>query len=729
MKKKLLVVLLSLTLCVCSSALVFASAQPVTGSEPDRSKIGQFYPEWNSGAWSAVITEAFVGEYERLESLGFNPGTVMDKVSHWEIGFKQEFNNGDGTYEAWGHPGRSMIFFYNALADAAFSLYNDPYEAWMTGTNKDILLMPTSNQRLIGEVVYQNFSGGYTKGKEVVRDKNVVDIDTAASVLERNLSKAEKYAQTYSGDIWNNLNGRQLKDIARDFSESVTALENTGFDIGTANKEGVKAWATAQDSGTLLVMDIADSDSNTSIWGDPRDAMAVYNANTGKAHILYDEIAKKYIEFKLTTPKSDLFVIDGVKYQNFTNGYIKVTEGVAETVMNKNFDKESKTEIGAFDMLDIGRFDVGVTAKAEIKAAVTAKIQEIATEKELSAPVSFVTAKGENIFAQSFEDSVIYIKVSMETVEEAEVITASSIYIDGRIYSAFNSKYGFSVPEDELGAGPSIRLGNPRGEAFTVAGKTYMNFDRGCIVDDGTEAVVKTGYKATLEGVIENLVFSNVAFLGANFTKPSNVTITDEELIAKFNAKYASLMAQGLNIGAPDDGGISLWAKADYAAGAPLNSGDGWVKQGFVGGNGEGFTFGVNSYLVYNITKNEVYLIRDYVLNQVQYILFNKGAPTADTIVTENTMKQQFEGGYINATKNWGVFVFYDGKNIGDPLEEDDEGGDEDDTPPIDKGCAGINIVSGSASGGGAIMVLLGLGVVLTLSSRKSKTPEQEIKK
>ncbi len=718
MRKKLLGILLTLVLCVAgTSTMLFASAAAVTGSETDRNKIGEFWSNWNSGAWSTVITEAYVEEYERLESIGFDPGTASDKVAHWEIGFKQEFVNGDGTYEAWGHAGRSCIMFYNALKDTAYSMYNDPYEVWMTGTNKDTLLMPTSNQFTIAGDVYQNFARGYTKNKTLVAGKNVKDIETAVAFEEITLTKAQQYAHTYTNEIWNNLGGKQLRDVAGKVSEAIFALEATGFDVGTASKDGVKVWDTQQPSGKIIIADMSRSDSNMYIWSenDGRNAMAMYNPNLNKAFIIYDEMANKYIQFKLTTPKSDMFISDNVKYQNFTNGYIKVTEGTAEFVMKRNFDETSKTEINALELSDIGVFDGADVTDAEIKTLVSSQISTVATEKSPGVPAGYVAAVGENVFAQYFNDAVVFVNVT----EEDSVYTASAIYFDGDIFTAYNTRYGFNVPEDELGATPAIRLGNPVAAAFDAGTKTFINFDRGCIVYDGTAAEVKTGYRAKTDGTLEDLVFDSVAFIGNNFTLPSNVTITQDQLIEKFNAKYQSLMTGGYNLGAPDDGGITLWAKSGYVAGAALNPGDGWIKQGFVGGSGEGFSFGVTSYLIYNISKNEVYLIRDYVQNQVQYILFDKGAPTADTLdAVDGIMKQQFEKGYINAMETWGQFMFFDGMNIGDPIDDDDDDDDKD-----KKGCKGA-VAFGDVAGLGLsalIFTLFGAGLFVTLRRKTEK--------
>ena len=129
--------------CSIGSAIAFADS--VTGSETDRSKIGATNPAWNNPAWAEPIKTAMLDEYERLEGIGFNPGSIADYIGHWEVGFKQDFNNSDGTYAPLGET-RNLIMFYNALKDKAYSLYNKPYEVWNSGTNKDSLLMPTSNQ-------------------------------------------------------------------------------------------------------------------------------------------------------------------------------------------------------------------------------------------------------------------------------------------------------------------------------------------------------------------------------------------------------------------------------------------------------------------------------------------------------------------------------------------------------------------------------------------------------
>jgi len=255
-------------------------------------------------------------------------------------------------------------------------------------------------------------------------------------------------------------------------------------------------------------------------------------------------------------------------------------------------------------------------------------------------------------------------------------ISAQAVYMGAGAFAEYTSYLGFLLPEDQKGAAVHIIAGAFVNSLGMGGGMTYYNFERGYISLDGEgEVVLKIGFNMKATGEIF-IPVSAPSFLDTGFEMPANVTIDEITLIARFKAKYDALYAAGFHPGIPDTEGIGVWADGTYVSGAELKVGQGWIKQGFYGGSSDGFTFGNNCVLVYNIAMDEVFAIYGNVLNQIQYILYEKGAPTDDQVYRNaDSVLQQFEKGYINAGNEWGDFYFFDGMTIGQiPDEGDDDG-------------------------------------------------------
>lgn len=670
------------------------------------------------GITKQEVKAAFDEEFDRLVteegwdlskvSVGYNPA-----ANPWPSNLagsaiiaahlnSAEYSSGS----AWGSGYIMMVFNPHhkkvyTIKDGAMSKYSGSLDGW--STNAQSYGYPLTNQFTVGGNTYQNFSLGYMKitgstatftaGKWMGEDGTEVTMTK------------DDYAENGVYPIYNSP-GSTLQNYISQYKAAINSVDVdmplTAFRMDWSN----------------LWMQILTGEgfSSGSIWGQNNVGLLVYNPNNHKMVFVRDKFVESYTlnPPAYGFPMENDFEVNGVRYQNFDLGYMKVDNGQFSFKASYHVNEEGE-EIRLFSPEDVGALAEGIELSGitaeQVKEAIESKYTE-----SMGLPTTFV-----NYYTQT---NVLYQRFLSEAGDTSFIFVYSptnAVVLSSEVWKKFEKPEGYNWSGFDL-------FGLPISDAFEKDGATVQNFTRGYLEIAGGKGKAVPGANIDAQGNVTILDFSNNIFYNSAVSKlPASWGVTPEQLVDKFKAKYIELKNSGFIVGIPGNEGIRTWTEYEQDENNEFADGRGMLVLAFQsGGSTAKPWYDVTMYMVYNPVDGNVYLIKDNIMNGIAVFRSQLGAPVGEAFTYSGLTIQNFQKGYVavtaagsatykdnlNFSKEKGKEVNLDGSDIEQPTptpvpadEEENKGGCS--------GCGSYTL----AQGIGIIM----FGLALFLAIRRGK--------
>ncbi len=557
---------------------------------------------------------------------------------------------------------------YNGVDGKAYIVAPVFATAWY-GSNAKKLGTAIGDMFTIEGVKYQNFTGGYLK----LENNNVIEI------VGKNFDKDSKKETAANPKAM--LGAAEWKfqgvDNAKLYEAFATAYDgyvendyNPGYPFTVVRKEG-----------DLIIQHLRNGDSTANPYNDGSRNMwahLVYNADLEQAFLMRDEFVKgdgSDDDIKnIGAPVGDMFVKDGVKYQNFEKGYGKVVSGTLSVVQGQNFDKETgefpldeASKIGKLSKAVRDKLPAGFTAE-ELTAAFKAAYQEkvkFASDEELKS-VDLVTYEN-GLLLQTYTDSkdakhkLVYLTDTKEFVylrpavvskmsglgapvgERVLVAEAETDEGAQKVY-AYPFKNGYvklTVGEQE-----KIQGGKP----VTVVVETAVATS-GATYDSEKGFFETTSFSDRITaGMVNDNVLNQGYWNSWGVEKP-----TKEAIATAFKKAYDDAFALGFSAGEPSAEGIVWWTTGR----------SGLIKLTLKGGNGNGSFWNDNTLMGYNPYDGKVYITTGEIATKyADGGASGNGWATTDMMINTKTgvIVQQFDITDTGVTHRQVYIIVTDGK-------------------------------------------------------------------
>jgi hypothetical protein len=483
-----------------------------------------------------------------------------------------------------------------------------------------------------GYTTYQNFAGGYMKsvngsvsevsGKNVTAEGTEVDVNPTDS----------GYVGAANDAIAQNV-GTTNKALNQAFADAYNRYKEDGYNVGypfsVVKREEGHTWQYFRNGDS-----VSDpwNDGGRSKW-----AYLSYNADDATAYLITDEFARleemNGDAKKLGSPLGDAFEVDGNRYQNFENGYMKA-EGTEPRNTNASMVK------GKTMGLDGTESDISIENNIGAFGP---------TVKDDHIPDNYTRATFSAAFKAAYADKVKYLE------GETLAAVAKVVYENGRfsqtytdnagkqhrlVYNADQDAFYYlrpAVAEKVTGA-----LGNVTGDRIAVAetddttvyaypfanGYIKLTVSEQAKIEDGQVVTVINEYAVATEGaeydeeknyfattsfsenitpnIVQHTTNGNDASVDdAYWTKWGKEQPSDEVLAAAFKKAYDDAFAIGFSAGTPSPSGILFWKSGQ----------SGVIKLTLKGGNGNANFWGDNTIMLYNPMDGKVYISTGDIAN------------------------------------------------------------------------------------------------------------------
>lgn len=638
MKKTIFCLMLVLTLTLSLSIVITASAQT---SVFNFEFIDDSNKTFIDGVTKEAIKDAFDEEAERLrteEDWDFSKVSVAHQpaANPWPSNLagsaliaahlnSTEYSSGN----AWG--GGYIMMVYNphhnkvyTIKDGAMSKYSGALDNWTT--NAQNYGLPLSNQFTANGNTYQNFTFGYmtidggsatfTEGKHMNTDGTEVTITK------------DDYANNGVYPLYN-VPGASLSNFIAQYKAIINSI-NVDMPLSAFRMDWSNLWMQILTGSDL---------SSASIWGQENVALVVYNSTNHKMVIVRDGFVSQYTTNPASFgyPIAADFEVDGVRYQNFELGYMKLEENEATFKASYHVDEEGQ-EVQLFSKNDVGVVLEGleltdITAE-DVKTAFESKYTD-----DMGLPSTFVNFySGTKVLYQRFLSSEG--KTSFIFVYSPENV----VLIDSDIWEKFEKPEGYNWAGFDL-------LGLPISDAFARENSKIQNFTKGYL-EIGEKTKIVVGANIDSEGEVTILDLSNQIFYNSAITKlPKSWNVTPEELVTKFKAKYQQLLDSGFIAGVPSNEGIKTWTEYEQDADNEFADGRGMLILALQsGGSTAKPWYDVTMYMVYNPVDGNIYLIKDNIMNGIAVFRSQLGAPVGEAFTYSGLTIQNFQKGYVAVT-------------------------------------------------------------------------------
>lgn len=622
--------------------------------------------------------------------------------------YSTEYSSGS----AWGagyimlvfNPHRKKVY---TIKDGAMSKYSGALDSWTT--NGQDYGYPLTNQFTVDGNVYQNFTFGYmtiTGNTATFTAGKWMDQDGTEAAITK-----DDYAENGVYPLYNSP-GSTLENYISEYKAAINSVE---VDIPLT--------AFRMDWSNLWMQILTGADfSSGSIWGQNNVGIIVYNTTNHKMVFVRDKFVETYTlnSADYGYPMENDFEVDGIRYQNFELGYMKV-ENDELTFKASHRVNESGEEYRLFTEEDVGEILEGlelsgITAE-QVKTAITSKYTE-----SMGLPSTFV-----NYYTQT---NVLYQRFMSESGETSFIFVYSPtnvVVLTSDMWKKFENPEGYNWAGFDL-------LGLPKSDAFTKDGSTIQNFSKGYleITSDNNSKVVP-GANIDSEGNITVLDFSHNIFYNSAISKlPKSWNVTPEELVTKFKAKYTQLKNSGFIVGVPGNEGIRTWTEHEQDEDNEFADGRGMLVLAFQsGGSTANPWYDVTMYMVYNPVDGNIYLIKDNIMNGIATFRSQLGAPVGEAFTYSGLTIQNFQKGYVAVTAA-GSATYKDNLNFSEEkgkevnLDGSDlDGSDNEQPSPTpapgeeeQKGCAGCG---GYTMGHGIAILVLAAAAIFVMRRGKNE--------
>ena len=248
----------------------------------------------------------------------------------------------------FGTQGNASSAEVYVISSAVWARYNAPgYEPY--GAPSGIFGVPLMNLDNAGARRYQNFKKGYIffDAQNSAWAARIGFNWDAANNREFSVNNVDDIAGFWRGGSMNvpsnytdtgTTSGtrRTLDEIRAAMKDSYTDIKENVYDIGVADEEGVTVWWSTSGatftSGVLIegmiIQGLRGGEStSTPMWN--KTGMLVYNPVDNKAYAITGVVFSNIGTLFYTPgyPLGNSFMHNGDTYQNFLNGYIRVTRG------------------------------------------------------------------------------------------------------------------------------------------------------------------------------------------------------------------------------------------------------------------------------------------------------------------------------------------------------------------------------------------------------------------
>ena len=680
-----------------------------------------------TGITQTDVEEAFEKEGQRLKEViaSAGEGSVFQVVKN-PLTDGWPSNNNSATYyigadlnlgaysgwNIWEQPGYAFVV-YNPHENAAFTIRGDAASLFVNEANSwsDQVVhsgYPKGNDFTVGENTYQNFTLGYSVGKQFVYGKNVNE-------------KGEEYALT-AEDIAENMIVPVYQDTA-----SYEVIEGLAIeDLVNAYKEYYK------DKEVNYRKIYVDNTLKNSIWRQQTadGGEVVYNSLRKEMFTVKTFLSAYNATTEWGNPIGEETTIQGVVNQLFTKG-VAVLEGEeVKFYPASHVDPDTGEIVSDFDKDSVGGMtdDVAAQLPSGVTEEAVAEAAKAVWTEEMGNPNGYMDFETENILSQTFTVT--------ETVDGKDVNKTSKIYIDvsktpltavvldSDTYEIYKLPSRFNEGNKKYDVTGEMVLGPATSAVFEANGKKYQNFLYGAMdLSADEENMVLPGVNYDASGNRTVLDLSDFITVDASKIRiPQSYDIGAADLLAKFKAAYQEFTEQGIALGMPNKEGIGAWPATEGGQEEGTNEfkeGRGMIKLGLHATDSNAICYyGVTAMLAYNPEDGNVYLMSDAVMSNMATYYSVYGAPRGN--LTETTLTigeeevtlqiQNFQLGYLTvmgdaasmvADKNWdfelGGPVNLDGSKIPGteyPGEKDDDSssGTSDNEGDKDEGGCGSTI-------------------------------------
>lgn len=635
-----------------------------------------------------TMTQAMIDAYIELAETGFNIGDPARTVLVWEGVILQDYRSPDSTGSDPWH-GLTLGIVYNPTLKKAFIVKDAFFSAYCFNnpnvTNLGVAGAPVGNEFVFGDYVYQNFENGYYKF-------NIEDNNDGAFISRRHFDPEtgkEVYLTGIPANVGNTSGlmtlpiGFTAQELREKFREVYVEIVESGFNLGTP-ASSVKLWEN------VWVQDFADTDSTANPWGDGRGAVLAVDSVMGEVYLVKDDFFRLYAgltlegESKPTTigvvgePTGFDFEVDGVKYQNFSKGYVKIENDKISFIPNKKVDSNGN-ETDMYNLESIGQMSKivedslpeGLT-KDNVRQALLDKHEELENDNLL--PIGLVNVRG-NYAYQDFFDAIEKEATTIFVLLKDDNVTANTL--SGHMLSVYEK-----LPNTSYTISGHRVFGAPIGNEFTIDNKTIQQFEYGylSIDQDGKIVDLRVGFTIDEEGNESDINGIDLIILSPTFEFPKNYkdsegnVLEEEYYVTKFKEAYKKLVDSGFNPGIPSDEGINIWTPG-------LENGElheGMIKLSLKGGDSRGFVFDSNAMLTYNPETEEVILVHDYIYSSFPTIYYKAGYATGEMIeIEDGWLVQQFKNGYVKVSDDGESYKFFEG-SVYNPVDDEDQGNQEE---------------------------------------------------
>lgn len=525
----------------------------------------------------------------------------------WEQLAIMDLKNLNAGSNEWGESYMTAVS-YNGEDGKAYlvaPVFADQY--YRTNTKK--LGSAISDPFTVGNITYQNFTGGYLKldssNVSEVAGKNVNEEGTETVANPKGMLGAATL--NFEGVA----NDKLYQAFVTAYEGYVAESVNPGYPFTVVRKEG-----------DLILQHLRNGDSTANPYNDSRNKWSylVYNKDMEQAFLMRDEFVKgdgndDAIK-KIGAPVGDMFTKEGVKYQNFEKGYGKVENGTLSVVTGKNFNEDTGLEETLDEQGKIGKLSkavtenlpAGVTA-AELSTAFKAAYQdkvEFASDEEL-ASVDLVTYEND-LLLQTYTDSkgakhkLVYASGEFFYLRPAvvskmgglgapvgeRILVAQTENSDGEqtvyAYPFANGYVKLVVSAQEKiqgGSAVSVIVES----AVATSGATYDS-------DKGFFETTSFAERITAD-MVDQRILDQAYWSIWGVEKP-----TKEAIAAAFKKAYDDAFAIGFSAGEPSGEGIMWWVTGQ----------SGIIKLTLKGGNGNGDFWNDNTLMCYNPYDGKAYI-------------------------------------------------------------------------------------------------------------------------
>lgn len=693
-------VLMLLIVCMSAGVTVFA-VSPKADDFNMPIKVDAVYPMGKTAdQMKAAMNDKIKSINAQIAELNLAGMPLEEAYNNGELVIYSRNNNGiitndnirDGGFKVWD--GRPVSDLSNM--NAGFDGWGEASIAWICYnaiSNQGVIVagkfaemfekfgkigVPLADKfRVAGEgtnfTEYQNFTNGYMISVNGGECTYVLKKNMELTGVEKD-EPSDANGAGYIGAINKEftlpagMSGAQFSDK---FITTYNDLKAKGIDagypfsmVGTSNNYPFVAQEFLYGSSVAQPWDLERANWSYLAW----------DGVSQKAYLIKDEFMYVYENGSSTiksalkelgNPTGNDFAVEDNRYQNFTNGYIKVIGATplnttvserVSVIKDKNMGGDGvEISIDANEwvgMLDASIEELDGITKEQLTALFKAEFAAKLTSYTDLKPTGLVI-KDSGVIIQTYTTSskVVAIAYNSETKKVYFMSVASYMTYSANKTLGYPTTDIFQVATGDANASPAIPAISAQGFK-----EGYIKIQITTQLDENLEEYFVEKGQATLGSKYnaEFGYFENINYLdqvgalstaeSGSSSKPSNANphfnVPEGETLTKlFKDGYQRALEMGFNAGKPDSEGVVWWVTGQT----------GVVKASLTGGNGDGKLFGGNNTMLMYDADNKIVRVVTSGIGTAYCTLgaSGNGYPISDMMISKTT------GTIIQNFKSW----------------------------------------------------------------------------